>query len=138
MQYRVNHDGHVDWKDALIASRLSVLRPNGCHHRSHPTRIYSHTIASRLLAEQEKLKNAAILEVEVKRMLADSSSNRFVAHFVEQWLGLDGMESVTHVTDDALKDAMRNEPVAFFEDLLKRNASVFDFIHSDYALVNER
>jgi len=90
------------------------------------------------LAEHEKLKEPAILEAEVKRMLADSRSNRFVAHFVEQWLGLDGMESVTHVTDDALKVAMRNEPVAFFEDLLKRNASVFDFIHSDYALVNER
>ena len=42
------------------------------------------------------------------------------------------------VTDDALRDAMLKEPVAFFEDLLKRNDSVFDFIHSDYALVNER
>ena len=48
------------------------------------------------------------------------------------------MESVTHVTDDALKDAMRNEPVAFFDDLLKRNESIFNFIHSDYAVVNER
>ena len=48
------------------------------------------------------------------------------------------MESVTHATDDALKDAMLKEPVAFFDDLLKRNGSVFDFIHSDYALVNER
>jgi len=48
------------------------------------------------------------------------------------------METVTHVTDDALKDAMRKEPVAFFDDLLKRNGSIFDFIHSDYALVNER
>ena len=90
------------------------------------------------LAEQEKLKEPTVLEAEVKRMLADSRSNRFVAHFVEQWLGLEGMESVTHVTEDDLKDAMRKEPVAFFKDLLKRNASVFDFIHSDYALVNER
>ena len=90
------------------------------------------------LAEQEKLKEPTVLEAEVKRMLADSRSNRFVRHFVEQWLGLDGMETVTHVTDDALKDAMRKEPVAFFEDLLKRNGSIFDFIHSDYALVNEK
>ena len=90
------------------------------------------------LAEQEKLKEPTVLEAEVKRMLADSRSNRFVRHFVEQWLGLDGMESVTHVTDDALKDAMLKEPVAFFENLLKRNGSVLDFIHSDYALVNER
>ena len=33
---------------------------------------------------------------------------------------------------------MLKEPVAFFEDLLKRNGSVLDFIHSDYVLVNER
>jgi hypothetical protein len=90
------------------------------------------------LAEQEKLKEPETLKAEVKRMLADSRSNRFTRHFVEQWLGLEGMESVTHVTDNDLRDAMRKEPVAFFDDLLKRNGSVFDFIHSDYALVNER
>ena len=92
----------------------------------------------RQLAEDGKLKEPANLKAQVKRMLADSRSNRFVRHFVEQWLGLEGMESVTHVTDDALKEAMQKEPLAFFEDLLKRNGSVFDFIHSDYALVNER
>jgi mono/diheme cytochrome c family protein len=90
------------------------------------------------LAEEEKLKEPVILQTEVKRMLSDSRSDRFARHFVLQWLGLDGMESVTHVAEDALKDAMLKEPVAFFEDLLKRNGSVLDFIHSDYVLVNER
>ena len=33
---------------------------------------------------------------------------------------------------------MLEEPVAFFEEVLKNNRSVLDFIHSDYALVNER
>jgi hypothetical protein len=33
---------------------------------------------------------------------------------------------------------MQEEPVAFFEDVLNRNSSVLDFIHSDYAVVNER
>ena len=90
------------------------------------------------LAEEEKLKEPSMLQTEVKRMLADSRSDRFARHFVLQWLGLDGMESVTHVAEDALKDAMLKEPVAFFEDLRKRNGSVLDFIHSDYVLVNER
>ena len=123
-----NKDGGLsmidDWE---LAKRLAVF-------------LWSSIPDARLqkLAEQEKLKEPRILEAEVKRMLADSRSNRFVRHFVEQWLGLDGMESVTHVADDALKDAMLTEPVAFFDDLLKRNGSIFDFIHSDYALVNER
>jgi mono/diheme cytochrome c family protein len=90
------------------------------------------------LAEQGKLKESEILQAQVKRMLADSRSNRFTRHFVQQWLGLDGMDSVTHVTDDDLKEAMQEEPVAFFDDLLNRNGSIFDFIHSDYAVVNER
>ena len=123
-----NKDGGLsridDWE---LAKRLAVF-------------LWSSIPDARLqqLAEQEKLREPTVLEAEVKRMLADSRFNRFVAHFVEQWLGLDGMESVTHVTDVALKEAMQKEPVAFFDDLLKRNGSVFDFIHSDYALVNER
>ena len=90
------------------------------------------------LADEEKLSNPDILEAEIKRMLGDPRSNRFTRHFVEQWLGLDGMDSVTHVTDDVLNEAMQDEPVAFFNDLLKNNSSIYDFIHSDYALVNER
>ena len=33
---------------------------------------------------------------------------------------------------------MLEEPVAFFEEVLKNNLSVMDFLHSDYAVVNER
>lgn len=118
-----------------------------------PTRVSDRELAKRLavflwssipdatlqqLAERGKLKEPAILETEVKRMLADPRSNRFTWHFVQQWLGLDGMDSVTHIADDDLKEAMQEEPVAFFDDLLNRNGSIFDFIHSDYAMVNEK
>jgi hypothetical protein len=33
---------------------------------------------------------------------------------------------------------MREEPVAFFQEVLSRNSSVLDFLHADYTLVNER
>jgi mono/diheme cytochrome c family protein len=90
------------------------------------------------LAEQGKLREPQVLTAQVKRMLADSRSRRFSQNFVEQWLGLDRMNSVTHVTDNALREAMLEEPVAFFDDVLKQNHSIMDFIHSDYAIVNER
>jgi mono/diheme cytochrome c family protein len=90
------------------------------------------------LAEQGKLSQPVVLADQVKRMLADSRSRRFSQHFVEQWLGLDGLNSVTHVPVGSLKDAIQREPIAFFEEVLKQNHSIMDFIHSDYAVVNER
>ena len=90
------------------------------------------------LARKGMLKDAAVLNSQVDRMLADPRAQRFSQHFAEQWLGLDRMGSVTHVKDDALRDAMRQEPVAFFREALRTNSSVMDFLHSDYVVVNER
>lgn len=90
------------------------------------------------LAEQGKLREPEVLNAQVKRMLADPRSRRFSQNFVEQWLGLDRMNSVTHVTDNSLREAMLEEPVAFFDEVLRQNRSIMDFIHSDYAMVNER
>lgn len=91
------------------------------------------------LAEQGKLREPEVLATQVKRMLADPRSRRFSQNFVEQWLGLERMNSVTHIkANDPLRDAMLEEPVAFFEEVLKNNLSVMDFLHSDYAVVNER
>ena len=91
------------------------------------------------LAEQGKLREPEVLTAQIKRLLADPRSRRFSQNFAEQWLGLERMNSVTHINaDDPLRGAMLEEPVAFFEEVLKNNRSVMDFIHSDYAVVNER
>ena len=118
-----------------------------------PARISNHELASRLsvflwssipdgelqkLAKQETLSEPKVLEAQVKRMLSDPRSQRFTRHFVGQWLGLDDLDSQTHITDESLKKAMKEEPVAFFEEVLKHNRSIMEFIHSDYAMVNER
>ena len=90
------------------------------------------------LARHGKLGEPAVLAAQVTRMLGDPRSRRFSENFVQQWLGTDALKNVVHVTDSSLMKAMQEEPVAFFEDILKRNNSVLDFIHSDYAVVNER
>lgn len=90
------------------------------------------------LAEQGKLRKPEVLADQVKRMLADPRSRRFSQNFAEQWLGLDGLNSVTHVPAGPLREAMQEEPIAFFEEVLNHNHSIMDFIHSDYAVVNER
>jgi hypothetical protein len=97
------------------------------------------------LASQGKLSDPKILAQQTKRMLADSRSQRFSKHFVDQWLGLDALVNVKFDTsqfkaanDTTLKEAMREEPIAFFNEILHQNKSVMDFIHSDYVMVNER
>lgn len=113
--------------DQELASRLSFF-------------LWSSVPDQELLQPARKgtLKDPAVLSSQVERMLADPRAQRFSQHFVEQWLGLDGLESVTHVTDAALRAAMREEPIALFSEALRNNSSVMDFLHSDYALVNER
>jgi hypothetical protein len=89
------------------------------------------------LAEQGKLKQPEVLQGQVDRMLADRRSRRLAENFVQQWLGLDGLNSVTHITNAELKNAMAEEPIAFFQEMLHANRSVLEFIHCDYVVVNE-
>ncbi|MEL0120264.1 MAG: DUF1592 domain-containing protein, partial [Opitutae bacterium] len=80
------------------------------------------------IATNGKLHDSEVLHEQVERMLIDPRAKRFSRHFVQQWLGLDGLESVSHLKDDSLKTAMADEPIAFFEEVLKSNRSVMDFI----------
>lgn len=89
------------------------------------------------LAETGELRKPKVLEAQVTRMLADPRSKRFSEGFTEQWLGLDGLKNATHIPAGPLKDAIREEPIAFFREVLANNRSVIDFIHSDYSVVNE-
>lgn len=97
------------------------------------------------LAQQNKLSDAKTLAEQTRRLLADPRAQRFVTHFVGQWLGLEALDHVTvdesrfkGSYDSALKDAMREEPLACFSEVLRQNKSVMDFIHADYVVVNER
>lgn len=97
----------------------------------------------RTLAESGRLLEPKVLAAQVDRMLADPRSKRFSKHFVHQWLDLELLELTDferHVThfDPLLKEAMQGEPIAFFNEMLTKNASVLDFLHANYAVVNER
>jgi hypothetical protein len=91
------------------------------------------------LAEQKKLKDPEVLNAQVRRMLADERGERFSQNFVQQWLGLDGIENVKLSKDlsQDLRHDMLKEPVAFFNEVLRSNSSIMDFIHSDYVVINE-
>ena len=96
------------------------------------------------LASKGKLNNPKELTRQTKRMLADPRSQRFAKHFVRQWLGmqlldfLDVEEESYPDFDTELKEAMQKEPIALFQEVLKYNRSILDFLHADYTLTNER
>jgi len=96
------------------------------------------------LATKGKLNNPDVLGGQVTRMLADERSQRFSKHFVRGWLGMQLLDflNVDRKTypqfNPLLKEAMQEEPVAFFHEILQNNHSVLDFVHADYTMLNER
>ncbi|MEW4561811.1 DUF1592 domain-containing protein [Bremerella sp. JC770] len=96
------------------------------------------------LASQGRLRKPEELVRQTQRMLNDKRHERFSKHFVRQWLNLAPLEFVSinrkayPQFDDSLMDAMQQEPVALFEQVLQDNLSVMDFLHADYAIVNKQ
>ncbi|PYU22050.1 MAG: hypothetical protein DMG30_15840 [Acidobacteria bacterium] len=96
------------------------------------------------LAAGGKLKEPAVLEQQVRRMLADSRSNALVTNFFGQWLYLRNMPGV-HPDQDAfpefdenLRTAFEQETQLFLESNLRENRSVLNLLDADYTFLNER
>jgi hypothetical protein len=95
------------------------------------------------LAAENKLHEPATLNAQVKRMLAAPQARAFAENFAGQWLHVRDFDSVTPAKDykdydTALRAAGREEPIAFFEEIVRKNLPITSFISSDFAMVNER
>ncbi len=122
---------------------------------SGPARLYEHELATRLsmflwcsvpddrlleLADRGQLSRSDVLAGEVRRMLADSRSRRFSKHFVRQWLDMQLLDFLNpkKSLDPLVKEAMQQEPIVVFQEMLRHDESVLNFIHADYTMANER
>jgi mono/diheme cytochrome c family protein len=96
------------------------------------------------LAERGELSRPATLHAQVERLLNDPRSEQFAANFLGQWLDLRLIDFTTPDPklypefDTALREAMLAETELFFQELLKKNLSVLEFIDSDFTFLNER
>jgi hypothetical protein len=96
------------------------------------------------LAAQKKLHEPAVLEQQVKRMLADPKSDALIANFAEQWLFLRNLKSSAPNLDtfpdfdDNLRQAMKQETELFFGSIMREDRSVMDLLTADYTFLNER
>ena len=91
-----------------------------------------------------RLKNPAVLERQVRRMLADPRSEALTSNFAGQWLQLRNLAAVTPSEvlfpdfDDTLRQSLRRETELFFDSVVREDHSALDLLTADYTFVNER
>jgi hypothetical protein len=96
------------------------------------------------LALRGKLRDRAVLEQQVNRMLRDERSNALVEGFATRWLELSklaGFVPDTHLYpefDENLREAFGIETRMFVADQLKQDRSVLDLLLADYTIANDR
>lgn len=92
----------------------------------------------------ETLRDPAVMRKQVERMLSHPRAAAFTENFVGQWLGVRDIDQTEPDRrlypefDDLLKTAMVKETHLFFDELLKNDLSVVNFVTSDFSMLNER
>ena len=95
-------------------------------------------------AETGTLRDPAVLERQVRRMLADEKAGVLVSSFAAQWLHLRRMRTVAPDVnafpgfDENLRDALVRETELFVESQMRDDRSVVELLDADYTFVNER
>ena len=133
---------------------LYLFEPNSS---GKPRQLDQHELAARIsyflwssmpdstltsLAQSQKLSDPAVIETQVRRMLASPRINELINHFTDQWLDLSGIERIAINPeyypdfDGDLKQSMRGETRAFFGELLKTNRSALNLLDSDFLMLN--
>ena len=107
--------------DLELASRLSFF-------------LWSSIPDDRLLdaAERGRLREPAVLDAEVRRMLADPRADALTTNFASQWLYLRNLAAAVPNLrlypdfDDNLRQAFRRETELFFQSIVQDDRSVLD------------
>jgi hypothetical protein len=96
------------------------------------------------LAVKQELRKPAVLRAQVERLLNDRRAHRFTANFAGQWLDLRRINATSPDPqlygefDDFLFWSMPRETERFFEEVLRHDLSLIDFVDSDWTFLNQR
>jgi hypothetical protein len=148
------------FEQALRAGLTAVLvSPEFLFLRERPGRLDEFALASRLsyflwstmpddelltLAERKELGRPDTLRRQVERLLESPKARAFTENFVGQWLGLRDLDATepSHILypeyDQMLRASMVRETELFFDEVLKENLSLTNFVASDFAMLNGR
>jgi hypothetical protein len=96
------------------------------------------------LAGRNRLHEAAVLDQQVRRMLADARSKALVSNFFGQWLSLRALASIQPDPrafpefEDNLRDAFLEETTLFLTSQLREDRPVPELLTANYTYLNER
>ena len=128
--FRIEEPGELN--DFELASRLSYF-------------LWSSMPDDELLdlAAKGELRKPDVLRAQTDRLLADWRSERFIRHFTGQWLELDKLhemkpDRIYVEYNEDLAWSMGEETRRFFEEVLRSNLPVTDFVASDWTMLNQR
>jgi len=145
---------------AVLVSPYFLFRVETIKYQAQPYEIGQHEQAVRLsyflwasmpddelmkLADDRKLNDPVVIEAQVQRMLKSPKAQALGEEFITQWFDLGQFRAAAGGPDSkrfpqltpALRDAMCDEPVAYFNALLRENRSVLHLLDSDYSFLNE-
>jgi mono/diheme cytochrome c family protein len=145
---------------SLRAGSKAVLSsPKFLYLREAPGPLDDHALASRLsyflwstmpdetllaLAAKGDLRKPGVLRAQVERMLNHPKARAFTENFTGQWLGLRDIAANTPDKvlypefEEMLQWSAERETHLFFEEMLRQNLSVKNFVDSDFAMLNGR
>jgi hypothetical protein len=96
------------------------------------------------VAARGELKQPAVLEKQVRRMLADDRASTLWTNFASQWLYLRNLTSVTPDNrlfpdfDENLRQSMLQETELFLASIMREDRSILDLLRAKYTFLNER
>jgi mono/diheme cytochrome c family protein len=96
------------------------------------------------LAIRGRLQEPAVLDRQVRRMIADSRAQALVTNFAEQWLFLRDVEAkrpderLFPDFDESLRVALKRETELFIESIIREDRSALDLLNANFTFVNER
>jgi hypothetical protein len=96
------------------------------------------------LAATKELSKPAVLDAQVKRMLADPRAASLATNFAMKWLGLDGIDGIKPDQqiytsfNDQLKRDLVTEAQTFIQSILLENRPLVELLTSDQTYLNDR
>ena len=147
---------------AILASTKFLVRtePTAANAvAGKPTKLSDVELASRLAfflwsqgpdqalidsATAGKLSDPAVLDAQVRRMLASPRSETLVTNFAFQWLNIPRIDNIQPDPvfypnfDPDLREGYREEMRLFLGSVLRSDRSVLDLLRSDQTFINER
>ncbi len=96
------------------------------------------------IADRGDLRKPGVLKAQVQRMLKDPKAAAMTANFAGQWLMLRNIISLSPDPgtykgwDESLRAAVIRETELFFENVIREDRPVTEFLDADYTFLNDR